>query len=56
MMGQISGIVFILAMDAFKIPDTGSMVPSLTGLIILMAFSVLVSTRLHESTMIEDQA
>lgn len=55
MMGQISGIVFILAMDTFKIPDTGSMVPSLTGLIILMAFSVLVSTRLHESTMIEDQ-
>ena len=55
MMGQISGIVFILAMDLFKVPATGSMVPPLTALIVLMAISIFISTRLHESTMIEDQ-
>lgn len=56
MMGQISGIVFILAMDAFKVPTTGSMTPSLTALIVLMLISLVVSTRLKESTLIEDQA
>jgi cyanate permease len=56
MMGQISGIVFILAMDAFKVPATGSMAPSLTALIVLMLISLLISTRLKESTLIADQA
>lgn len=52
MMGQISGIVFILAMDTFKIPTTGSMMPSLVGLIVLMGISLIISTRLKESTLI----
>jgi len=52
MMGQISGIVFILAMDTFKVPATGSMMPSLVGLIVLMGISLIISTRLKESTMI----
>ena len=56
MMGQISGIVFILAMDTFKVPATGSMAPSLTALIVLMLISLLISTRLKESTLITDQA
>ena len=55
MMGQISGIVFILAMDAFKEPATGSMVPPLIALIGLMLVSIFISTRLKESTMIADQ-
>jgi len=55
MMGQISGIAFILAMDAFKVPSTGSMVPPLTVLIGLMIISVLVSTLLHESKIFTGQ-
>jgi cyanate permease len=52
MIGQVSGILFILAMDAFKVPATGSMTPSLLVLIVLMAVGALLSTRLRESTMI----
>jgi cyanate permease len=52
MIGQVSGILFILAMDAFKVPATGSMTPSLLVLIGLMAVGALLSTRLRESTMI----
>lgn len=48
MMGQVSGIAFIFAMDAFKSGATGSMTPSLIGLIGLMAVGLLVATRLHE--------
>jgi len=48
MMGQISGIIFILAMDAFKSPLTGSMLGPLLVLIGLFVVSLLVSTRLHE--------
>jgi MFS family permease len=54
MMGQISGIIFILAMDAFKEPATGSMTPSLVVLIGLMLLGVIISTRLKESTLITD--
>ncbi|MGD8555165.1 MAG: MFS transporter, partial [Anaerolineales bacterium] len=35
LMGQISGIVFILAMVMLQSPDTGSMRPSLVGMVIL---------------------
>jgi cyanate permease len=57
LMGQISGIVFILGMDSFKSPATGSMTPPLVALIGLMAFSLLLSTRLKESALImEGQA
>jgi hypothetical protein len=47
-MGQISGILFIFGMDAFKSP-TGSMTPSLIVLLVLMALGLLVATRLRES-------
>ena len=51
-MGQISGILFILGMDAFKNPDTGSMSASLLVLAGLMVIGLLLSTRLHESDLI----
>lgn len=47
-MGQISGIVFIFGMDALKTPS-GSMTPSLLGLIGLMAACVVLSLFLRES-------
>jgi cyanate permease len=48
LMGQISGIVFIFAMDAFKSPETGSMTTSLVVLIVLMAMSIILGTLLRE--------
>jgi len=47
LMGQISGIIFIFAMDAFKAPD-GSMTTSLLVLIVLMAASIILGARLRE--------
>jgi hypothetical protein len=44
-MGQISGIAFILAMDSFKLPATGSMTPSLVALLVLMGLAFLAATR-----------
>jgi len=52
LMGQISGIVFILGMDSFKSPVTGSMTPSLLVLIGLMFLGLLLCTRLRESALI----
>jgi len=52
LMGQISGIVFIFGMDSLKSPVTGSMAPSLVVLIGLMALSLLLGTRLRESTLL----
>jgi hypothetical protein len=49
MMGQISGIAFILAMDAFRTPGTGSMTPSLVVLTVLMAISILLCLRLKDT-------
>ena len=54
--GQISGIVFIFAMDSFKSPETGSMMASLAVLIGLLFLSLLVSTRLKESALITESA
>ncbi|MBI3739182.1 MAG: MFS transporter, partial [Chloroflexi bacterium] len=48
-MGQISGIIFILGMDAFKSPDTGSMTMPLLVLIGLMVVCFVLGTRLHEA-------
>ncbi len=48
MMGQISGIAFILGMDAFKSPETGSMRLPLLVLIGLMGLALLLTTRLKE--------
>ena len=52
LMGQISGIVFILAMDSFKSPTTGSMTVPLVILIGLMVLGLLVAMRLKESALI----
>jgi len=51
--GQISGVVFALAMDSFKSPGSGSMVPSLVVLIGLMVLGLFVGTRLRESAILE---
>ncbi len=50
LMGQISGIVFILGMDSFKSPETGSMTLPLIILIGLMVLSLLFCARLREAT------
>ena len=55
MMGQISGILFIFAMDAFKAPDTGSMTASLVILIGLMIVGFVLTTRLKESALLSGQ-
>jgi cyanate permease len=56
MMGQISGIVFILAMDSLKSPATGSMTAPLVVLIGLMGLSLVVSTRLRDSALTMEEA
>jgi hypothetical protein len=50
LMGQISGIVFILGMDGLKSPETGSMTLPLMVLIGLMGVSLLLATQLKEAT------
>jgi len=50
LMGQISGILFILGIDSFKSPETGSMALPLSVLIGLMVLSLLFCTRLREAT------
>jgi MFS family permease len=52
LMGQVSGIAFIFAMDSFKSAATGSMTRSLVILIGLMVLSILMSLRLKESIML----
>jgi MFS family permease len=47
-MGQVSGIVFIFAMDALKRPD-GAMTVSLVGLICLTVLAVVLALFLKES-------
>jgi hypothetical protein len=49
LMGQISGIIFILGMDSLKSPATGSMTASMIGLVVLMVVGLAISTRLKES-------
>ena len=50
LMGQISGIAFILGMDMFKSPESGSMTFPLVVLIGLMVLCLLICTRLKEAT------
>ncbi len=50
LMGQISGIAFILGMDSFKSAQTGSMTRPLVVLVGLMVVSVLLCMRLREAT------
>lgn len=47
-MGQVSGIVFIVCMDAFKSPD-GAMTASMLALIALTCACVVLATLLRES-------
>lgn len=56
LMGQISGIAFIFAMDGLKNPDTGSMTVPMVALIGLMALGVLLCMRLRESALIRGDA
>jgi cyanate permease len=56
LMGQISGIAFIFAMDAFKSPLTGSMTPSLVVLLALMVVSILLAVFLREPDIFLTQA
>jgi len=55
LMGQISGIAFIFAMDSFKSATTGSMTMPLFVLIALMTISIVVSTQLKESSLISKE-
>ena len=50
--GQISGIAFIVGMDALKSPVTGSMTTSLLILTGLIVVCLLLATRLRESALI----
>jgi cyanate permease len=52
LVGQVSGIIFILGMDQFRQAGSGSMTSSLVVLIGLMVVAALLATRLHESTRI----
>jgi MFS family permease len=56
LMGQISGIAFIFAMDGLKHPDTGSMTVPMVVLIGLMALGLFICTRLGESALIKGDA
>ena len=49
LMGQISGIAFILGMDALKAPGTGSMTVPLAILLGLMALCLLLGAPLKEA-------
>lgn len=56
MMGQISGIIFILGMDSFKSPLTGSMTLPLLALVGLLVISLLLCIRLKEPTVLAQPA
>lgn len=56
MMGQISGILFILGMDSFKNQETGSMTASLVVLAALMLIGLLLATRLKEAQLLVGKA
>ena len=53
MSGQVSGILFIFGMDAFREAGTNSMAPSLMVFIILLVLSLLFCIKLKESKMIQ---
>jgi len=49
MAGQVSGLIFIFAMDTFRTSITGSMTPGMVMFIMLVIVSILLSTLLKES-------
>lgn len=55
LMGQVSGIAFILGMDAFKLAPSGAMTPSLVVMIGLVAIGLVAATRLKESTLLRPE-
>jgi MFS family permease len=55
LMGQISGIIFILGMDAFKAPDTGSMTLPLLVLTGLMISCLFLAMLLKEAKDLRNQ-
>jgi len=54
LMGQVSGIAFIIGMDSFKSASTGSMTIPLIVLCCLMVLSFFLSAFLKESEMIKE--
>jgi MFS family permease len=52
LIGQVSGIAFIFAMDALKDPESGAMTISLLGLTGLLVLCAIAATRLRESTLL----
>lgn len=56
MAGQISGILFILGMDAFKSSVTGSMAGSMLVFIALTAIVIALTAFLDESEMVRSEA
>jgi MFS family permease len=56
LMGQISGIVFIIAMDILKSSVDGSMTRPLTGLIFFMVIGLILGIRLRESPLMKKEA
>jgi len=55
LMGQISGIAMIFGMDLFKSPGNGSMTKPLIILIAGMILCLVVSFKLKESALLQDQ-
>jgi cyanate permease len=55
LMGQVSGIAFILGMDGLKSPQTGSMTLPLVALLGLMGVGLVASSRLHESSLLREE-
>jgi MFS family permease len=56
LMGQISGIVFILGMDSLKSTGSGSMTLPLAVLVGLMVLGAALCTRLKESALMGGEA
>jgi sugar phosphate permease len=53
--GQISGIIFIFAMDKFRSAETGSMTPSMIVLVAMAFVCILMGFLLHESPLIRKE-
>ncbi len=51
--GQISGVIFIFAMDRLRSPETGSMTPFMIIFLALMLVSVVMAALLRESPLIQ---
>jgi MFS family permease len=49
LMGQISGIIFILGLDALKAPVSGSMTLPLLGLVVMLVVCLIFGVQLKEA-------